>query len=69
MRVGTPLGDYPFEFRRVEPRDGGLAVIGTLAGFESAVVLGRGDLLRVAAAVALPVAAGAALALALRSRV
>ncbi len=48
MRVGTPLGEYPFEFRRIERREGGIAIVGIVAGLESSVVLGPDDL-RVAA--------------------
>lgn len=59
MRVKTPLGEYPFEFSRLERRDGAIAVIGTVAGLESAVVLDRDDLLGVAAFLAVPVALGA----------
>jgi hypothetical protein len=43
MKVQTPLGEYPFEFRRLERREDGLAVIGLVAGLESGVVLGRED--------------------------
>jgi hypothetical protein len=53
VRVGTPLGEYPFEFRRLERRGSSLAVVGSLAGYEASVVLGPDDL----RALALPVAA------------
>jgi hypothetical protein len=66
VKVGTPLGDYPFEFRRVERREGGVAIVGTVAGLESSVVLGRGELARLAGLVALPVAASFALGRSLR---
>ncbi len=47
MKVGTPFGDYPFEYRRTERRPGGeVAVIGTVAGIESSVVFDRDDALR-----------------------
>lgn len=68
MRVGTPLGEYPFEFRRVERRDGGLAIVGTVAGLESTVVLGPDDLAGLLKRVALPLAAAAFLVAYARSR-
>jgi hypothetical protein len=59
MKVGTPLGEYPFEFRRIERRPGGLAIVGIVAGLESSVVLGREDVAKLAlpGAVALAVLA------------
>lgn len=63
MRIKTPLGEYPFEFARLERRDGGLAVIGTVAGFESVVFLNRDEVLRAAGLLAAPVALGAVLGL------
>jgi hypothetical protein len=44
MKVGTPLGEYPFEFRRVERRGKTIVVIGIVAGLESSVTLDAGDL-------------------------
>ncbi len=67
MRVGTPFGEYPFEYRRVERRPGGVAVIGTVAGIESTVVFGKDDAVRAAKALAVP-AAAAALVLLARTR-
>jgi hypothetical protein len=67
VKVGTPLGEYPFEFRRIERRDCTLAIVGTVAGLESSVVLGAGDLRAAARALAIPLATGAAL-IYLRSR-
>lgn len=60
MKVGTPLGEYPFEFRRLERRGGSLAIVGELAGFESSVVVGPDDL-RSLAKGAVPLAAAALL--------
>lgn len=57
MRVGTPFGEYPFEFRRVERRPDGLAIVGTVAGIESTVVFDKDDARRLATALAVPVAA------------
>ena len=61
MRVGTPLGEYPFEFRRLERRGRGVAIVGNLAGFESSVVLGPEDAATVLRRVAVPLAAAALL--------
>lgn len=61
MKVGTPLGEYPFEFRRLERRGSSLVVVGNLAGFESSVVVGPDDLGLLAKRLALPVAAAALL--------
>jgi len=44
MKVATPLGEYPFSFRRIERREGGAAVVGTVAGLEASVVFDREDL-------------------------
>jgi hypothetical protein len=68
VKVGTPFGEYPFVFRRVERRDDGLAIVGTVAGIESTVVLDREDALRAAKALALPAAALGALAILARAR-
>jgi hypothetical protein len=63
MKVGTPFGEFPFEYRRVERRGGEIVVVGSVAGLESTVVFGRGDFARAG-----QVAAGvAALALARRA--
>lgn len=65
MKVGTPLGEYPFEFRRFERREKGLAVVGLVAGLESSVVLEADDLRALARRLGPPLAA-LALLLALR---
>jgi hypothetical protein len=57
MRVGTPFGEYPFEYRRVERRPDGIAIVGTVAGIESTVVLDRDDATRAAKALAVPAVA------------
>jgi hypothetical protein len=46
MKVGTPFGEYPFVYRRVERRDGEVAIVGTVAGVESSLVFERADALR-----------------------
>lgn len=45
MKVSTPFGEYPFVYRRVERRGDGLAIVGTVAGVDSSVVLDRDDAL------------------------
>jgi hypothetical protein len=61
MKVGTPFGEYPFVYRKVERRDGEIAIVGTVAGVDSSVVFGRDDALQagkvLAAVAALAVAA------------
>ena len=46
MKVGTPFGEYPFVYRRVERGDGEIAIVGTVAGVDSRVVFDRGDLVQ-----------------------
>jgi hypothetical protein len=57
VRVGTPFGEYPFEYRRVERREDGVAIVGTVAGIESTVVLDGDDARRAAKVLAVPAAA------------
>jgi hypothetical protein len=64
VRVGTPFGEYPFEYRRLERRPDGLAVIGKVAGIESTVVFDRDDARRAAKLLAVPAAALALLVVA-----
>jgi hypothetical protein len=68
VRVGTLLGEYPFLFRRIERREGGVAIVGTVAGLESSVVFGREDLVAAAKLAAAPIAFGAAAIAYSRSR-
>jgi hypothetical protein len=68
VKVGTPLGEYPFVFQRLERRDGGLAIIGSVAGIESTVVVEPEDLAALAKRAALPLAAVALLVAFTRSR-
>jgi hypothetical protein len=44
MRVGTPFGEYPVEFKRIERREGAIVIVAGMAGLESTVVLDREDL-------------------------
>jgi hypothetical protein len=62
VRVGTPLGEYPFEFRRIERRGSSIAVVGIVAGLESSVVLDGDDLRAAVKYVALPLGAAALVA-------
>jgi hypothetical protein len=62
MKVGTPFGEFPFEYRRVERRKDGVAIVGQVAGVESAVVFDRTDARRAAKALVVPAAALALLA-------
>jgi hypothetical protein len=61
MKIATPLGEYPFVFQRLERRGRGVAVVGTVAGLESSVVLGSEDLEGLLKRAALPLAAAALL--------
>jgi hypothetical protein len=56
VKVGTPFGEFPFMYRRVERREDGVAIVGQVAGLEAAVVLDRGDAQRVAKLIAPAVA-------------
>jgi hypothetical protein len=67
MKVGTPLGTYPFEFRRLERREGCVAIVGLVAGMESSVVFDSGDLRQVVRRLA-PSLAVVALLVAMRRR-
>lgn len=66
MKVNTPLGEYPFEFRGIERRGGTLVISGTVAGLESSAVLGEEDLAAVAKVVAPALGALTLAALAVR---
>ncbi len=68
MKVGTPFGEYPFEYRRVERRPDGIAIVGTVAGIESTVVFGQDDARRAAKALVVPIGAVALLLVARASR-
>lgn len=67
MKVGTPLGEYPFEFRRIERRRGAIAIVGLVAGLESSVALDADDLRALARRLGPPVAALALLLAARRA--
>jgi hypothetical protein len=66
MKVNTPLGTYPFEFRGLERRGATLVISGTVAGLQSSAVLDREDLAAAFKVAAPPLAALALAALALR---
>jgi hypothetical protein len=67
VKVSSPLGEYPFLFRRLERRGAGIAIVGTVAGIESSVIIGRDDLRPALKALAGPLAA-AVLVIAWRRR-
>jgi hypothetical protein len=66
VKVNTPLGEYPFEFRGVERRGVTLVISGTVAGLESSAVLGREDLAAAAKVLGAALGIGALAAIALR---
>ncbi len=66
MKIKTPLGEFPFEFSRVERRDGGVAVVGTVAGLESVVTFDRDDLVTLGRRLGPPLVGAAALLILLR---
>lgn len=66
MKIGTPFGEFPFVYRRIERREDGIAIVGTVAGVDSRVVFDRDDGRRAAIAVGVPVAALALILLARR---
>jgi hypothetical protein len=68
VRVGTPLGEYPLEVRRVERRGDSIAVVGIAAGLEWSLIVDLGDLRRLSTRLALPVGGGLLIALLLRRR-
>jgi len=60
MKVSSPVGDFPFEVKRLRLGPGGLHLEGSMGAWPSRVVIGVGDvpaLMRVAAG---PIAAGLA---------
>jgi hypothetical protein len=66
VKIGTPFGEFPFVYRRIERREDGVAIVGTVAGVDSRVVFDGDDARRAALALSVPVAA--ALVLLARSR-
>lgn len=58
MKVGTPFGEFPFEYRGVERREDGVAIVGKVAGLDSSVVFDRTDARRAAKVLAVPAAVG-----------
>jgi hypothetical protein len=68
VKIGTVVGEYPFVFRRVERRPDGVAIVGTVAGIESSVLLEREDAVGLARRLALPLAAVGALVAYRRAR-
>ena len=64
MRIGTPFGEFPFVYRKIERREDGVAIVGTVAGVDSRVVFDKDDAKRGAIALGVPLAALAVLVLA-----
>jgi hypothetical protein len=58
VKVGTPFGEFPFEYRRVERREDGIAIVGKVAGLDSSVVFDKDDARRAAKVLAVPAAVG-----------
>jgi hypothetical protein len=63
MKVISPFGEYPFQFRRLERRGATVVVLGTVAGVESGIVLDAADLRAAAKVTAAATALAAAVAL------
>jgi hypothetical protein len=57
VKIGTPFGEFPFVYRRIERRDDGVAIVGTVAGVDSRVVFDKDDGRRAAIVLGFPVAA------------
>jgi hypothetical protein len=57
VKIGTPFGEFPFVYRRIERRADGVAIVGTVAGVDSRVVFDKEDAKRGAIALGVPVAA------------
>ncbi len=68
MKIKTPLGEFPFEFSRLERRDGGVAVVGSVAGLESAVIFDREDFVTIGRRLGPALLGAAALVVLLRRR-
>jgi hypothetical protein len=57
VKVTTPFGRFPFEFRRVELKDGEVTVMGSFAGIDAGVVFERRELVVAAGLVVVGTAA------------
>jgi len=66
VKIGTPFGEFPFVYRRIERREDGVAIVGTVAGVDSRVVFDKDDARRAAVVLGVPVAAAALVLLARR---
>jgi hypothetical protein len=64
VKIGTPFGEFPFVYRKIERREDGVAIVGTVAGVDSRVVFDKDDARRGAIALGVPLAALAVLVLA-----
>lgn len=66
MKIGTPFGEFPFVYKRIERREDGVAIVGTVAGVDSRVVFDGDDARRAAIVAGIPAAAVALVLLARR---
>ncbi|HEY0279475.1 MAG TPA: hypothetical protein VGC32_14515 [Solirubrobacterales bacterium] len=67
MKIGTPFGEFPFVYKRIERREDSVAIVGTVAGVDSRVVFDADDGKRAAIVAGVPLAV-ATLVLAARRR-
>ena len=56
MKIGTPFGEFPFVYKRIERREDGVAIVGTVAGVDSRVVFDKDDARRAATVLGIPAA-------------
>jgi hypothetical protein len=61
VKVDSPLGAYPVQFRRVEHREDGVAIVALVAGLKSDLILERRELLAATGAILGTIAAAGAL--------
>lgn len=60
MKVSSPVGDFPFEVKRLRVRSGGVHLEGSMGAWPSRVVIGVGDVPSLLRAGATPIVAGVA---------
>jgi hypothetical protein len=60
MKVSSPVGDFPFEVKRLRVRSDGLHVEGSMGAWPSRVVIGVRDVPSLLQAGATPIVAGVA---------
>ncbi len=62
MKVSSPVGEFPFEPRRLKLKDGHLVLEGSMGAWPAKVEMELGDLVRIARLVPWPVLAVGAVA-------